>query len=106
MFRCDSCGGTSSKGQSPVFIVVEGRRREYRAWAPPQPPGRRGPPRRTRGDAGGKGWEIVREMRVCRHCGTKLADQPVEMSQLSPVAPIETTDAPEHPVQSVDSRLG
>lgn len=57
-FRCDTCGRALKDGQAPVFIVAQRRLRVY-------------PPVFEDGKLkfkGGEGWEIVKEIKVCRPC--------------------------------------
>ena len=58
-FRCDVCERAMPDGASPTIEVAETRRKVY--------------PERTdnRGkvfDKGGEGWEIVREVKICKRC--------------------------------------
>jgi hypothetical protein len=53
MFKCDNCGGNQPKGVKAERAVVERRDVEYKD---------------EKGALLGKGWEIVRELLLCKVC--------------------------------------
>jgi hypothetical protein len=58
-FRCGLCKRAMPNGSSPTIEVVETRRKVY-----PEQTDKSGKVR----DRGGEGWEIVREIMVCKRC--------------------------------------
>lgn len=65
-FRCDRCGEVQERGVQPLKTVTKTRKKLY-------------PERYKQGqdgkpiliDAGGKGWEVVKEEMLCADCLTK-----------------------------------
>lgn len=81
MFRCQLTGEVSEKGEKPVFVVVEKRRKEYFGIRPRKSKGKgrfdRGPrdfysnePEKI-----GEGWEIVRELKIRQSSLEKFKDR-------------------------------
>jgi len=64
MFNCGRCGRTTDLGEKGSLIVTEKRDKEY------QPKDRHGNLITDRNGASitTKGWEIVKEIRVCEKC--------------------------------------
>ena len=54
MFKCEKCGKNIGPSISPVVVITEKREKVY--------------PPRTKEDREGRGWEIVKEIRVCPSC--------------------------------------
>jgi len=67
MFRCQLTGEVSAKGEKPVYVVVEKRRKEYFGIRPKK----KGKGRFDRSDFYsnepekiGEGWEVVKELMI------------------------------------------
>jgi len=60
-FRCQKCGEAKPPGAQPVRQVVETRQKEYPARHT-----------KTTEDFGGSGWEIVREIVICKECAARM----------------------------------
>src|ERR1043166_3112189 len=74
MFRCDVCGSVAPPRTPCNRIVVETRPAEYAArprahWQPPRAGGKG----KWVDDPGGRGTEIVHELRACDECAAKAA---------------------------------
>jgi len=69
MFRCQRCGRVSLPGQASARFPVEIREKVY----PLRTIVRRG--KVTAIDKGGKGWEIAREIIVCKYCERHLLEE-------------------------------
>ena len=61
MFTCDSCRKPTGPKVSPINVVVETRRKTYDYM-------RFDPENETHSPAQSVGWEIVREIKICKSC--------------------------------------
>jgi hypothetical protein len=70
MYRCDVCGKPVEPGIPALKRVVETRERTYpsRSEAGGRPQEPKGKGRRSKGDPGGAGHEIVKEQLMCAEC--------------------------------------
>ena len=77
MYRCEQCGDVVGAGQAAIKMVVETRQREYPPRANPGGGAgkNQGRSRRRRGDSGGSGREIVRELLLCVECSEAWSGQ-------------------------------
>jgi hypothetical protein len=80
MFKCDLTGEISVKGESPVFITIEKRRKEYFGFRPKKGKfDRDRAPRQefysNEPEKIGEGWEIVRELKVKQSSLEKFQDK-------------------------------
>jgi hypothetical protein len=74
MFRCDVCGSVAPPRTACNRVILEIRLAEYAArprayWQSPRAGGKG----KWIGDPGGRGTEIVREVRACDECAAKAA---------------------------------
>lgn len=74
MFKCDNerCGGNIKHGDKPVKVVIETRPKVYpEVLGPPQ--GWMRDPKVI--DAGGEGFETVKELTLCAPCAKARAER-------------------------------
>lgn len=73
MFKCQgNCGRTPKPGEKPVMVVVETRTKDYPEVLGPPKGWNREP---TIIDAGGHGFETVKELRLCAPCAKARAER-------------------------------
>lgn len=68
MFICQQCESQSQRGQKPTLIVVETREKVYPFRSHANPRWSEWSRPDSLADPGGKGIEIVKELRLCQSC--------------------------------------
>ena len=68
-FRCDNCGKPQLTGTQPIKIVTKTREKEYPERYKEIPNSKP-----IKFDNGGKGWETVKEEKLCASCAMALLE--------------------------------